>query len=116
MSSQSPGVSVTNVIDPTFDRSVEFGKGDVARAVFRPAIFQLAGEFDDVARLDAAMSREHDEAQPGNSVREMEMVERRAISPRQRNGCGDWRLAGRLDEGIETVARTVQFASRLPAY
>lgn len=68
MRAQSPGVGVANVIDPALHRSVEFGKGDVSGAVFRPPRFQLAREFDDVARLDAAMCGIDNKAQPRNAV------------------------------------------------
>lgn len=68
MSSQAPGIGITNVIDPAFDRGVKLGEGDFPGAVFIPAQMKTAREFDYVARFDPAMRRKHDKTQLRNAV------------------------------------------------
>ncbi len=80
VSAQSPGVSVPDVIDPPFDGSVKFSERDFACTVFRPAFFQFAREFDDVAGFDAAM--------------------RWIDAPQPADGGGNRALVGRLDEQV----------------
>jgi len=77
--SQSPGIGVTDVINPSFDRGVEFGKSDLTGAVFRPSCMKPAREFDDVVRLNAAMRRIYDKSQPGNAMRARNDLSRRFL-------------------------------------
>jgi hypothetical protein len=57
-----------DVIDPAFDRCVEFGERDLARAVLGPSRPQSTGKVDDVPRLDAPLLGVNYEAQPGYAV------------------------------------------------
>ena len=68
MRSQSPGIRIPNVVDPSLNGSIEFGKGDLACAVCGPVHPQSPGEFDDVASFNPTVSGIDDEAQPGNAV------------------------------------------------
>lgn len=90
MRSQTHGVGVANVVDPAFDRGVEFGERDFSGAIFIPARVKAAGEFDHVARLDAAMRRVNDETQPGNAVRAGNDLRRRFVNG-QPQGLQEWR-------------------------
>ena len=64
MFAQSPGVSVTHVVDPALHAGVKLAKTDRALLPFPIMLAEPAGGLYDLAALDAAMRWKDKEAEP----------------------------------------------------
>ncbi len=80
MAPQAPTVPLANVIDPTLDAGVELGEARLAGMVGGKASTEPAIGIAHLARLDPAMGRVDDKAEPGSVLRLPRAARRQARS------------------------------------